>query len=154
MPIFSYIRKMNKCTCLLFRKMNDWQWIFGIYSQFGLSSNHLCKKNWTIPYFLILISNRANFSVSGLSSFQVFALDLYIGSFLFFPVHGNWAGWESWGACSVSCGVGLQKRFRTCSNPTPSISGRPCIGAGEEGQRCTQQLCPGNVNHLEIYTAI
>nr|XP_022322237.1 hemicentin-1-like isoform X1 [Crassostrea virginica] len=58
------------------------------------------------------------------------------------PVHGNWAGWESWGACSVSCGVGLMKRFRTCSNPAPSISGRPCIGAGEEGQRCTQQLCP------------
>lgn len=42
----------------------------------------------------------------------------------------------------MSCGVGLQKRFRTCSNPTPSISGRPCIGSSEEGQRCNQPLCP------------
>ncbi|XP_062570988.1 hemicentin-1-like isoform X1 [Saccostrea cucullata] len=58
------------------------------------------------------------------------------------PVHGNWAGWESWGACSVSCGVGLQKRFRTCSNPAPSINGRPCIGSGEDSQQCNRPQCP------------
>ena len=34
----------------------------------SLDFNYLCKKNWTIPYFLILIGNRANFAISGLSS--------------------------------------------------------------------------------------
>ncbi|XP_048772936.2 hemicentin-1-like isoform X2 [Ostrea edulis] len=57
-------------------------------------------------------------------------------------VHGNWARWQSWGACSVSCGMGLQKRFRTCSNPAPSINGRPCIGAGEDSRQCNRPQCP------------
>lgn len=133
---------------------------YGFYFQSLTTKQKLhavCKLISKYFFFTILIMETLYVQMNAIKkniNFQVFALDLYIGSFLFFPVHGNWAGWESWGACSVSCGVGLMKRFRTCSNPAPSISGRPCIGAGEEGQRCTQQLCPGNVNHLEIYTAI
>ena len=45
--------------------------MFAIYSQFRPSSNYLCNKNWTIPSFFILTSNRANFAVRGLS-FSVF----------------------------------------------------------------------------------
>ena len=37
--------------------------MFGIYSHFGLSSNCLYNKNGTIPYFMILISNRVNSAV-------------------------------------------------------------------------------------------
>ena len=42
--------------------------MFGIYTQFGLSSNYSYNKNCTIPYFINLISNRANFAVSGPTS--------------------------------------------------------------------------------------
>ena len=41
-----------------------------IYTQFGLSSKYSCNKNCTIPYFIILISNRAIFAVRGPSSLK------------------------------------------------------------------------------------
>ena len=66
MPIFSYIIKLNKCICLLFMQ-------FGIYSQFGFPLFiYVTKINWTIPYFIILISNRANFAVRGPGSLSTF----------------------------------------------------------------------------------
>ena len=43
--------------------------MFGIYTQFGLSSNYSYIKNCTIPYFINLISDRANVTVSGPTSF-------------------------------------------------------------------------------------
>ncbi|XP_012942941.1 hemicentin-1 [Aplysia californica] len=58
------------------------------------------------------------------------------------PVHGNWGPWAAWGDCSASCGGGLVKRFRTCSNPAPSGQGRPCVGSGEETDSCNNQGCP------------
>ena len=50
----------------------------GTYSQFGLFSNYLCNKNWTIPRFIILISNRANFAVRGPSSFRFAVIEKQI----------------------------------------------------------------------------
>ena len=44
-------------------QINYYRWMFGTYSQFGLNSNCLCNKNWTILYFIILINNRVNFAV-------------------------------------------------------------------------------------------
>ena len=46
--------------------------MFGMYSQFGLCSNYLCIKNYTISCFTILIWNRANFAVRGPSSLSVY----------------------------------------------------------------------------------
>ncbi|XP_060069782.1 hemicentin-1-like [Ylistrum balloti] len=60
------------------------------------------------------------------------------------PRHGNWNQWESWGACSASCGTGLMKRFRTCTNPPPSRNGRPCLGSGETTKTCNTIPCPVN----------
>ncbi|OWF52578.1 Hemicentin-1 [Mizuhopecten yessoensis] len=60
------------------------------------------------------------------------------------PRHGNWELWESWGACSASCGTGMRKRFRTCTNPPPSRNGRPCLGSGEITKTCNTISCPVN----------
>ena len=38
MPIFSYIRKLNKSMCPLFMQINYKQWMFGISRMFWLSS--------------------------------------------------------------------------------------------------------------------
>ena len=72
MPIFSLIRKLDKCICLLFMQINYKRRMFGIYTQFGLSSKYSCNKNCTIPNFINLISNRANFAVRGPTSFTIF----------------------------------------------------------------------------------
>ncbi|KAL8608110.1 hypothetical protein ACOMHN_016565 [Nucella lapillus] len=58
------------------------------------------------------------------------------------PVHGNWGGWGAWGRCSLTCGGGQRKRFRTCSNPSPSNNGRPCIGSAEDANTCNLTPCP------------
>ena len=42
--------------------------MFGIYTQFGHSSKYSYNKNCTSPYYINLISIRANFAFCGLSS--------------------------------------------------------------------------------------
>uniref|UniRef100_A0A3P9CEZ9 Uncharacterized protein n=1 Tax=Maylandia zebra TaxID=106582 RepID=A0A3P9CEZ9_9CICH len=49
-------------------------------------------------------------------------------------VDGQWSAWTPWGHCSVSCGAGLQSRYRFCSSPRPSGSGLPCTGPHHEDQ--------------------
>ncbi|XP_060552023.1 hemicentin-1-like isoform X2 [Ruditapes philippinarum] len=58
------------------------------------------------------------------------------------PVHGGWADWGLFGECSVSCGGGLKKRFRTCSNPSPSNNGHPCRGQADDTVPCNRDPCP------------
>lgn len=52
---------------LLFMQINHYQWMLGIKSQFGFSSNNIYYNNQTISYFLIF-SNNAKNAVCGLSS--------------------------------------------------------------------------------------
>ncbi|KAM7440987.1 hypothetical protein ABFA07_009879 [Porites harrisoni] len=59
-------------------------------------------------------------------------------------VHGNWSEWADWGACSQSCGTGVQGRRRTCTNPTPRYGGRDCVGVATEIQNCNLGGCPVN----------
>ncbi|CAH1786157.1 unnamed protein product, partial [Owenia fusiformis] len=58
------------------------------------------------------------------------------------PVHGNWAGWSDFGACTATCGGGQKRRFRTCTNPPPSNNGRPCIGVNTDTAECAEDACP------------
>ena len=53
-------------TCCSF-KINYWQWMFGINSQFGLCSNYLCN-------FIILTSSRVNFAVRAPSSLHIVSI--------------------------------------------------------------------------------
>ncbi|XP_060570798.1 uncharacterized protein LOC132729070 [Ruditapes philippinarum] len=57
------------------------------------------------------------------------------------PVHGGWSDWSHWGTCSVTCGMGLKRRTRTCSNPTPSLGGNHCFGDRSEIQLCMPAPC-------------
>ena len=62
-------------------------------------------------------------------------------------VDGQWGSWSEWSKCSVTCGLGITKRNRTCNNPKPSNKGYYCVGDDAENQQCPQQddvkLCPG-----------
>lgn len=58
------------------------------------------------------------------------------------PVHGGFSKWSSWTPCSVTCGVGYQRRSRTCTNPRPAYGGRLCSGASVESKSCGLNSCP------------
>ena len=61
------------------------------------------------------------------------------------PVPGGYTEWSQWEKCSVTCGGGVQSRYRTCTSPPPSDGGLTCIeqnlGPAEEIRQCNQQNC-------------
>ncbi|XP_029988074.1 hemicentin-1 [Sphaeramia orbicularis] len=64
-------------------------------------------------------------------------------------VHGGYSEWAEWGPCSVSCGVGAQKRLRQCNNPLPANGGRHCVGSHTETRSCHGKPCPVDGNWSE-----
>lgn len=58
-----------------------------------------------------------------------------------FSVAGQWSSWSRWLDCSVSCGAGIQNRFRTCDGAS---NGGGCGGntTQNEYQSCNSP-CPG-----------
>ncbi|XP_005733181.1 hemicentin-1 isoform X1 [Pundamilia nyererei] len=64
-------------------------------------------------------------------------------------VHGGFSEWAEWGPCSVSCGVGNQKRLRQCNNPLPANGGRHCAGSDTETRSCQGKPCPVDGNWSE-----
>lgn len=56
-------------------------------------------------------------------------------------VDGVWKDWAGWGECSLSCGGGIQTRFRDCNGPFHG--GANCTGPDESSQACNTQPCPG-----------
>lgn len=62
-------------------------------------------------------------------------------------INGGWSNWGGWGACSKTCGGGIQYRYRSCTNPTPSCGGNSCTGSNTQSQSCNTHPCiqPGTV---------
>ncbi|XP_060580102.1 thrombospondin-1-like, partial [Ruditapes philippinarum] len=57
------------------------------------------------------------------------------------PVHGGWTQWSNWDACSVTCGVGIERRHRNCSNPIPDRNGLQCFGDTLDDRICLPGPC-------------
>lgn len=59
-------------------------------------------------------------------------------------VHGNWTSWSDWSTCSVTCGSGVHRRNRSCTNPAPLHGGDECPGVDKEFGDCEAETqCPG-----------
>src|SRR6218665_641952 len=69
---------------------------------------------------------------------------LSVGVYVY-PVHSEWMDWSEWGGCTVTCGGGQRRRFRTCVDPTPTKIGRPCVGPGQETELCNVRNCAGSL---------
>ena len=52
----------------------------------------------------------------------------------------EWTPWESWTACSVTCGSGVQERYRTCNKIEPTDT--DCDGDNVQQAECTVDGCP------------
>ena len=58
-------------------------------------------------------------------------------------VHGGWATWDSWTACTVTCGSsGTVDRTRTCTDPAPQFEGNSC--SQEEAGAEQTIACPNS----------
>ncbi len=83
-----------------------------------------------------------------------FLMFLYICIYIslsYCPVEGGWSEWGEWQLCSVTCGNGMKKRQRTCSEPIPQCDGS-CRGAEEETAPCsTEIICPSKYSFLSFY---
>ncbi|KAG8512356.1 A disintegrin and metalloproteinase with thrombospondin motifs 16, partial [Galemys pyrenaicus] len=58
------------------------------------------------------------------------------------PIHGHWADWSPWAPCSRTCGGGVSRRDRLCSNPKPAHGGKFCEGSARSLRLCNGQACP------------
>ncbi|XP_075871928.1 A disintegrin and metalloproteinase with thrombospondin motifs 5 isoform X2 [Nelusetta ayraudi] len=56
--------------------------------------------------------------------------------------HGSWSSWGPWGACSRTCGGGVQFAQRLCNNPPPRNNGRYCTGKRAVYRSCSVMPCP------------
>ncbi|XP_035685698.1 cartilage intermediate layer protein 1-like [Branchiostoma floridae] len=61
---------------------------------------------------------------------------------LILTTDGAWTTWAEWGACDVTCGGGVQRRTRTCSNPAPEGDGMDCAGRDSQVRACSDWNCP------------
>ncbi|XP_052232909.1 thrombospondin-2-like [Dreissena polymorpha] len=55
--------------------------------------------------------------------------------------NGGWSSWNPWLSCSVTCGMGMRIRNRTCSNPIPSAYGKACVGDFNDFAFCVNTPC-------------
>lgn len=61
------------------------------------------------------------------------------------PINGGYTQWTQFSHCSKTCGTGIKKRLRFCSNPKPKYGGSSCahLGAAEDVQNCVMpRRCP------------
>ncbi|XP_057298019.1 SCO-spondin-like isoform X2 [Hydractinia symbiolongicarpus] len=62
------------------------------------------------------------------------------------PVNGGFSSWSRYGACTKTCGPGIQTRTRSCTNPTPAHGGKPCYGGTSQRRNCLLRHCAVNGN--------
>ncbi|XP_053378627.1 thrombospondin-2-like [Mercenaria mercenaria] len=59
--------------------------------------------------------------------------------------NGGWSQWSTWSSCSVSCGGGVRSQSRTCTNPSPSFTGKYCVGKNRQNSACNNNSCIPNI---------
>ncbi|KAM7426302.1 hypothetical protein ABFA07_022402 [Porites harrisoni] len=59
---------------------------------------------------------------------------------IFEAIDGDFTPWVE-ECCSQTCGGGVKKWKRTCTNPSPQYGGKPCEGPTEKTEICNAGAC-------------
>ena len=62
--------------------------------------------------------------------------------------NGGWSNWTKISTCSVSCGVGIQFKKRSCTNPSPNEIGAFCVGESYSEKMCHGNNCLGKFDRI------
>ncbi|OUR95252.1 hypothetical protein A9Q84_15530 [Halobacteriovorax marinus] len=62
------------------------------------------------------------------------------------PVDGDWSDYSEYGQCSKTCGGGIQRWRRSCTNPAPANGGKKCSGSTFSNTQCNTRACPVVIN--------
>jgi len=78
--------------------------------------------------------------------YSFFKGGLILNYFTFFKYHfsnlaGKWGAWGGYSDCPVTCGNGIQYRYRNCDNPIPQFGGANCVGTNSSRVICTNAKC-------------
>ena len=74
--------------------------------------------------------------------FDIKNICVWIFFYIYIVVDGNWGAWQDWGACSVTCGSGIQEKQRECNSPPPMNGGLDCEGNRTLSRVCNVGECP------------
>ncbi|XP_060602016.1 uncharacterized protein LOC132755218 isoform X2 [Ruditapes philippinarum] len=108
---------------------------------------------WVLTLHNILQSDNGTFLIkpsSGQSPdlcWRIYVLTTYdiptVGSMAY-----QWTDWQSWGACSVTCGYGVMTRVRQCHDDKAIIEDRRCTGSSKENRTCSISECEPTVGSM------
>ncbi|ELT98648.1 hypothetical protein CAPTEDRAFT_109052, partial [Capitella teleta] len=68
------------------------------------------------------------------------------------PINGAWLPWQSWGACSATCGTGVIQRRRECL--PPMYGGDECDDDDHQTEMCAEQECESCCNLRIIHSIL
>ena len=60
---------------------------------------------------------------------------------------GHWSNWGTWSSCSVTCGIGLLHRHRSCNSTSSSENGHNCLGESHDVDICIVAACDRNITN-------
>ena len=83
----------------------------------------------------------------------LFLISRYIDPNIGWPIAQNpyWEEWSAFGACSVSCGGGVQTYKRICNNPSKLGD---CIGSNTKIDACNTQACLTGIEKILAFKPI
>ncbi|WAR30278.1 HMCN1-like protein, partial [Mya arenaria] len=108
-----------------------------VTSHVGMELGHVSGRV-TIPHL-----HTAGMTVQVPNMNKTFAHWTYVLVFFYvlLRIIDGWDNWSDWSSCSVTCGQGLQKRHRTCSDTLETMLGGGCIGNDQEQVECKMTSC-------------
>ena len=136
-PLSDQLKCLSKCrvwpSCILL----FYVYFYTVKSVFLVQDANLCKVSTLLAYLSVSL-HYLQLPSSLILVFIIYTLELESEA-----IDGEWGSWQSWTACSNTCGGGSRSRQRTCSNLPPVNGGKTCTGSSSESSECNTNECKG-----------